>query len=69
MTRSTGGVARFRYHFDSERRGSLSPNRRNVNLDFEKKKRLVDLGHGIVRRDQIFMGFAEVNFRMRYGAQ
>ena len=48
-TRSTIEVAHFRY-FVSERRGSLTPNRRNVNIEFEKK-RLVDLGHGIIRRD------------------
>ena len=41
--------AHFRY-FVSERGGSFPPNRRNVNLDFEKK-RLVDSGHGIIRRD------------------
>ena len=33
-TRSTIEVAHFRY-FVSERRGSLSPNRRNADLDFE----------------------------------
>ena len=30
----------------------MIPNRRNVNLDFETK-RLVDLGHGIIRRDAV----------------
>ena len=35
-TRSTIEVAPFRY-FVSERRGLLTPNGRNVNLDFSKK--------------------------------
>ena len=48
-TRYTIEVAHFRYFF-SERRGFLTPHRRDVNLDFEKK-RFVDLGHGIIRRD------------------
>ena len=48
-TRSTIEVSHFRY-FVYERQGSLTPNRRNVNLDF-RKKRSVDLGHGIIRRD------------------
>ena len=50
-TRSTIEVEHFRY-FVSERRGSLSPNRRNVNLDFETK-RFLDSGHGNIRRDAI----------------
>ena len=50
-TRSTIEVAHFRY-FVSERRGSFTPDRWNVNLDFGKK-RFVDLGHGIIRRDAI----------------
>ena len=54
-------VAHFRYYFVSEGRGSLTPNRRDVTLDFEKKKRLVDLGHGIIRRDA-FRFFAESQF-------
>ena len=45
-TRSTIEVAHSRY-FVSERRGSLTRNRRNINLDFEKK-RFVDSGHGII---------------------
>ena len=49
MTRSTIEVAHFRY-FVSERRDSSTPNRRDVNLDFEKK-RFEDLGRGIIRRD------------------
>ena len=49
VTRSSTEVAHFRY-FVSERRGSFTPNRRTANLDFEKK-RFVDLGHGIIRRD------------------
>ena len=52
-TRSTIEDAHFLY-FVSEKRGSLTPNRRDVNLDFDKK-RFVDLGHGmghgIVLRD------------------
>ena len=44
-------VAHFRY-FVSERRGSLSPNRRNANLDFQKKC-FLDSGHGVIRRDAI----------------
>ena len=31
------------------------------------QKRLVDSGHGIIRRDANFL-FAEVSFRVRYGA-
>ena len=42
-------IAHF-YYFVSERRGSLTPNRRNVNIILEKK-RFVDSGHGIIRRD------------------
>ena len=49
MTRSTIEVAHFRY-FVFERRRPLTSNRRNVNLDFGKK-RFVDLGHGIIRPD------------------
>ena len=51
MALSTIEVAHFRY-FVSERRGSLSPNHRNANLDFEAK-RFLDSGHGIIRRDAI----------------
>ena len=36
--------------FVPERRFFFTPNRRNVNLDFEKQ-RFVDLGHGIICRD------------------
>ena len=50
-TRSTIEVAHFLY-FVSERRGSLTPNRRNENLD-KKQKRLVDSGHGTIRFDAI----------------
>ena len=42
-TRSTVEIAHFR-HLVSERRSSLTSKRRNVNLDFEKK-RVVDSGH------------------------
>ena len=51
LTRFTIEVAHSRY-FVSERRASLSPNRPNANLDFEKQ-RFLDLGHGIIRRDAI----------------
>ena len=47
-TRSTIEVAHFSCFF-SERRWSLIPNRRNVNLDFDFSF-FVDLGHGIFRR-------------------
>ena len=50
VTRSTREVAHLR-SFVSERRGTLIPNRRDVNVDFETKKRFVDLRHGIIRRD------------------
>ena len=46
----TTEVAHFRY-FVSETRCSFTPNRQNVTYDFGKKKRFVDLGHGIIRRD------------------
>ena len=53
-TRSTLEVAQFRC-FVSERRGSsLARNRRNANLDFEKKRGFIDSGHGIIRRDAIW---------------
>ena len=53
MTRSTIDVliAHFRY-FVSERRGSSTPNSRNANLDFGKK-RLVDSGHGSICRHAV----------------
>ena len=44
--------AHFRYYFVCKRRGFWTPNRRDVNLDFEKK-RFLDSGHGIIRRDAI----------------
>ena len=50
MTRSTIEVAHFRYFVSERRGGSSTPNRRNANLDFEKK-RFVDSDHGIFRRD------------------
>ena len=49
LTRFTIEVAHFRY-FVSGRRGSLIPCRRNAKIDSEKR-RFVDLGHGIIRRD------------------
>ena len=64
-TRSTIEVAHFRY-FVSERRGSVTPNRRNVNLDFEKI-RFVDLGHDMFSLRCILV-FAEVSLRVRCGA-
>ena len=48
MTPLTIEVAHFRY-IGGEKRGSLTSNRRNVNLDFDLF--IVDSGHGIIRRD------------------
>ena len=52
MTRFTREVAHFRC-FVSEKRSSLTPNRRNAHLDL-KKKGFIDLGDGIIRRDAVF---------------
>ena len=49
-TRSTIEVAQLLHYFASERRGYLTPSRRDVNLDLETKSFVV-LGHGIIRRD------------------
>ena len=64
-TRSTIEVARFRY-FLSERRSSLSPKRRNANFDFGKKNVLETRATGLFAAMQL--DFAEVSFRVRYGA-
>ena len=52
-------VAHFRY-LVSEKRASWTPNRRDVNLDFEKRKRFVDLGHGIIRGDAFWFSLQSV---------
>ena len=52
--------------FFSERRDSLTPNRPNVNLDSEKKT-FFGLGPWDHSPRCIFI-FAEVSFRLRYGA-
>ena len=65
-TRSRIEVAHFRY-FVFERRGSLSPNPRNANLDFETKM-FSRLGPwGCSPRCNLSF-FAEASFRVRYGA-
>ena len=67
QTRSEIEVAHFRY-FVSERRGrgSLTRNRRNVNLHFEKKKTFSRLGPWDYS-PRCNLIFAEVGFRVRHG--
>ena len=66
-TRSTIEIEYFCY-FVSERRGCLTPSRRNVNLDFEKKTfcfcRLGPLDYS----PRCISIFADISFRVRYGA-
>ena len=64
-TRSTIDVAHLHY-FVSERRGSSTPNRRIVNIIFEKKKTFCRLGPWDYSPLCILI-FAEVIFRVGYG--
>ena len=64
-TRSTIEVVHFRY-FVSERWGSSSPNRWNVNLDFETNV-LQTRAKGLFAAMQFEFCF-KVSFRVRYGA-